>query len=139
MKDITTVFKALSNDTNLRILNVLLSRECCVCEVMQALEVSQSKASRHLSILHNIGFLKLKKDGIWSVYYIDIDNLKDYFIKLLEIVRKSLVDNREAELDLERLKFAERIGLGYKAKVRLKVKRTKGYFCPRMKVFCTNA
>ena len=136
MKEITTIFKALNNDTNLRIINVLLSRECCVCEVMQAMEISQSKASRHLSMLYNIGFLKLKKDGIWSVYYIDTNSLNGYLYDLLEIVKKALIGNKIAELDLERLKFAERIGLGYKARV--KGKKVKSFFCPRMKVICTN-
>lgn len=137
MINIAELFSTLGNEINLRVLNVLLKRECCVCEVMQALEISQSKASRHLKVLYNVGMLKLKKDGRWSVYYIDVNGLQDYYHEILEIVRKSLRDNKIAELDIERLKFAERIGLGYKARV--KDKRAKGYFCPKMKVICMNA
>ena len=49
MREIIKAFKALSDETRLRVLNLILERECCVCEVMQALEISQSKASRHLT------------------------------------------------------------------------------------------
>jgi DNA-binding transcriptional ArsR family regulator len=40
MRELVKAFKALSDETRLRILNLLLERECCVCEVMQALDIS---------------------------------------------------------------------------------------------------
>ena len=43
MRDTIKAFKALSDETRLRIMNILLERECCVCEVMQALDISQSR------------------------------------------------------------------------------------------------
>ena len=49
MREAIKAFKVLSDDTRLRALNLILERECCVCEVMQALNISQSKASRDLS------------------------------------------------------------------------------------------
>jgi ArsR family transcriptional regulator len=51
MRETVKVFKALSDETRLRTLNVLLERECCVCEVMQALDISQSKASRSMKLV----------------------------------------------------------------------------------------
>jgi ArsR family transcriptional regulator, arsenate/arsenite/antimonite-responsive transcriptional repressor len=102
-------FKALSAETNLRILNILLERECCVCEVMQALEISQSRASRHLSALYDAGFLKLKKEGLWSLYSID-EEMEDYLSDLVSAARKSLAHNQAAIHDKELLKKAERIG-----------------------------
>ncbi len=71
MRDLVKAMKALSDETRLRILNLLLVRECCVCEVMQALDISQTRASRNLSALYDAGFLKLRKDGLWSLYSID--------------------------------------------------------------------
>ena len=64
MRDTVKAFKALSDETRLRILNVLLERECCVCEVMQALDISQTRASRNLAALYDAGFLKLKKSVV---------------------------------------------------------------------------
>lgn len=110
MRETIKAFKALSDETRLRILNVLLQRECCVCEVMQALEISQSRASRNLSALYNAGFLRLKKDGLWSVYSIDKAGMLDYFNDLTQIVAKALEGNEVASLDRERLKKARRVG-----------------------------
>jgi ArsR family transcriptional regulator len=67
----TKAFRVLSDETKMRALNLLLERECCVCEVIQALEISQSKASRALTALHDTGFLKMRREGLWSLYSID--------------------------------------------------------------------
>jgi ArsR family transcriptional regulator len=112
MRDFVKASKALSDETRLRILNLLLERECCVCEVMQALQISQTRASRNLSVLHDAGFLKLHKDGLWSLYSLDEDGMDAYMIGLVESVRKALVGNKLASKDRERLKKAERVGPG---------------------------
>ncbi|MFQ5826238.1 MAG: ArsR/SmtB family transcription factor [Dehalococcoidia bacterium] len=112
MPALSKVFKALSDETRLRILALLLERECCVCEVMQALDISQTRASRNLGLLYDAGFLKLKKDGLWSLYSIDQEGMKEYFSDLLQAVRKGLEGNEVIALDRERLKKAERVGPG---------------------------
>ena len=90
MRDLTKAFKALSDETRLRILNLLMERECCVCEVMQALEITQARASRNLSALYDAGFLKLRRDGLWALYSIDTEALKEYYVDMVEAVRKGL-------------------------------------------------
>jgi len=112
MRDLMKAFKALSDGTRLRILNLLLVRECCVCEVMQALDISQTRASRNLSVLYDAGFLKLRKDGLWSLYSIDREGTREYFKDLVSAVRRGLRDNQVVALDRERLRKAERIGPG---------------------------
>jgi ArsR family transcriptional regulator len=112
MRDAIKAFKTLSDETRLRILNLILERECCVCEVMQALQISQSKASRGLSALYDTGFLKQRKDGLWSLYSIDTESRKDYIPDLIEVAKKAIKDNKLAALDRERLQKAERIGPG---------------------------
>lgn len=89
---------------------MLLDRECCVCEVMQALKISQSRASRNLSILYEAGFLKLEKNGLWSIYSIDREGMPEYLLGLLQAVTKELASNEEFILDKKRLSKAERIG-----------------------------
>ena len=110
MRDFVKASKALSDETRLRILNLLLERECCVCEVMQALQISQTRASRNLSVLHDAGFLKLRKDGLWSLYSLDDNGMDEYMVGLVESVRKALVGNKLAAMDREHLKKAERCG-----------------------------
>ena len=106
----TKAFRVLSDETKMRVLNLLLERECCVCEVIQALDISQSKASRGLTTLHDAGFLKMRKEGLWSLYSLDKEGIEGYRSQLVEAVREALKDNKIAALDKERLKKAERVG-----------------------------
>ena len=62
------LFKALSDETRLRLIALLYEREFCVCQIEAALHISQTKASRHLAILRRAGLLKARRDGLW-VYY----------------------------------------------------------------------
>jgi ArsR family transcriptional regulator len=110
MYDLVKAIKALSEDTRLRIINLLLVRECCVCEVMQALEISPTRASRNLTMLHDAGFLKMKKEGLWTLYSLDKDEMPGYLMKLVEAVSLALADNKLAQEDRERLKTANRTG-----------------------------
>jgi DNA-binding transcriptional ArsR family regulator len=64
------VFKALADETRLRILGLLRAREMCVCEVMVALNLTQPTASHHLGILENVGLIKDRKEGKWVFYSI---------------------------------------------------------------------
>ena len=112
MRQLVKTFKALSDETRLRILNVIMQRECCVCEVMQTLEISQTRASRNLNALYDAGFLKAMRNGLWVLYSIDKDSLKENYIALMELVKKELADNKIASQDMQRLEKAERLGPG---------------------------
>ena len=110
MRELIKAYKALSDESRLRVLNLLMERECCVCEVMQALEISQSKASRILSALYDAGFLKLRKEGLWSLYSIDRDGMSRHLREILEANREAFQSDKQMEEDRENLKKAERIG-----------------------------
>jgi ArsR family transcriptional regulator, arsenate/arsenite/antimonite-responsive transcriptional repressor len=111
MYDLVKAIKALSEDTRIRIINVLFEHECCVCEVMQALGISQTRASRNLTLLYDAGFIKLRKEGLWSLYSLDNEGMAEYLAKLVEAVRLALVDNKIALEDKKRLKKATRTGV----------------------------
>lgn len=110
MRDLVKVYKVLSDESRLRVLNLLLERECCVCEVMQALDISQSKASRVLSALYDVGFLKLHKDGLWSLYSVDWDGMDTHIKAIAEATTLSFKGNKTMVADRERLSKAERVG-----------------------------
>jgi len=61
-------FKALADETRLRILKLLGAQEMCVCELMVALELTQPTASHHLGLLENAGLVKARKEGKWVFY-----------------------------------------------------------------------
>lgn len=110
MYNLVKAAKALSDETRLRILNLLLVRECCVCEVMQVLDISQTRASRNLNLLHDAGFLEVRREGLWAYYSIDRSGLKDYMSLLLNAVEAGLKDNNQVSVDCEHLKEVERLG-----------------------------
>ena len=110
MQDLIKVMKALSDETRLRILRVLLEQECCVCEVMQALDISQSRASRNLGILQDAGFLRARRDGLWIVYSVDWESANRYAASLAKLLKDSPVANEVLIQDKERLSRAVRVG-----------------------------
>jgi ArsR family transcriptional regulator len=112
MQDFIKAVKALSDETRLRILNVLLERECCVCEIMQALDISQSRASRNLRILQDSGFLKAQRHGAWIIYSMDWDTANRYATYLAKSLRDNPIDSELLAQDGERLKHAKRVGPG---------------------------
>jgi ArsR family transcriptional regulator len=64
-------FKALAEESRLRILALLLRGEMCVCEIEECLNMTQSNASRHLTALKNCGILESFKKAQWVYYRID--------------------------------------------------------------------
>jgi ArsR family transcriptional regulator, arsenate/arsenite/antimonite-responsive transcriptional repressor len=112
MKELIKAYKVLADESRLRVLHLLLERECCVCEVMQALEISQSKASRILNALYDVGFLKVRREGLWSLYSIDWHGMGAHFIEILEATQRAWAGNEQMAADRQRLKAAERLGPG---------------------------
>jgi ArsR family transcriptional regulator len=115
VQDLISAIKALSDETRLRIVNILLERECCVCEVMQSLDISQTRASRNLGILQEAGFLKTRRDGLWIVYSIDWETTNQYSSSLARLLKETPVISDILARDKERLKRAQRTGPGCKA------------------------
>ena len=70
LEPLSRVFKALGDETRLGIVNLLRTREMCVCEIMAALNLTQPTASHHLMILENAGIVKDRKEGKWVFYRI---------------------------------------------------------------------
>jgi DNA-binding transcriptional ArsR family regulator len=71
MKDVAQFFKVLADEARLKMLWLLFNhRELCVCDIMQALGITQSKASRHLATLRHAGLVVDRKDAAWSYYSI---------------------------------------------------------------------
>ena len=69
MRVYADLFKALSDETRLAALALIMAHgELCVCDVEAVLAITQSKASRHLRYLKNVGLLDDRRDGIWVHY-----------------------------------------------------------------------
>jgi ArsR family transcriptional regulator, arsenate/arsenite/antimonite-responsive transcriptional repressor len=87
MQDLLNIFKALSDETRLRILKLLERYELCVCDIVAALDMSQPKVSFHLNVLKEAGFIKDRKDGRWIHYRLDETDIFRRFL-LLSVMEK---------------------------------------------------
>jgi ArsR family transcriptional regulator len=68
MSDLEQFFKGLSDQTRLRILNLLIHGELCVCDIQYVLASSQPNVSRHLTYLKNSGLVLDRREGA-RIYY----------------------------------------------------------------------
>jgi ArsR family transcriptional regulator len=103
MKDVARLFKALSDETRLRIFRLLLDGELCICDLMEVLELPQSKVSRHMAYLKHSGLVNDRREGVW-IYY----SLKEPQSKLheyqLRCMRDCFEEHEILKRDLQRLK-----------------------------------
>ena len=61
-------FRAFSDRTRLRLLNLLRGGETCVCDLVEVLGVPQPKVSRHLAYLRRAGLVVARREGLWMHY-----------------------------------------------------------------------
>ena len=112
MEQFVKAFKALSDETRLRMLNIVAQRECCGCEVMQVLDISQTRASRNLKILEEAGFLKSHREGAWVHYTLSDDPASNFEVTLAKMTGDLSAKDTLFRKDRERLKKAKRLGDG---------------------------
>lgn len=62
------VFKALSDETRLKIIDMLSCGEMCACHILEELSISQSTLSYHMKILSDSGLVNARRDGAWMRY-----------------------------------------------------------------------
>ncbi len=109
MKNATKVFKALSDETRLRILKMLQARPLCVCEIQHVLKGSQPNVSHHLKTLSEAGLVESKKDGLWIDYRLPDKPPSPLHAAALSFVRKSLDGEPVVKKDRTMVKSVDRI------------------------------
>ncbi|SEF64804.1 ArsR family transcriptional regulator [Caloramator fervidus] len=78
--ELINILKALSDETRLRILNLLKYGELCVCEIEKLLNLTQSNASRHLMVLNKSGIITRTKRQQYVYYSLNEITIKKYSI-----------------------------------------------------------
>ncbi len=67
-QDLVKLAKSLSDPNRVRIVEALRSGELCVCELCDALDLTQSTLSTHLQVIRAAGIVRSRKEGKWSYY-----------------------------------------------------------------------
>lgn len=96
-------FKALGDENRIRILNLLIREELCVCEIETVLGMTQSNASRHLNKLKSSGVITCEKKSQWVYYRIDNKFIEENNL-LYEFLKNKMGENTQWLKDVERLK-----------------------------------
>jgi ArsR family transcriptional regulator, arsenate/arsenite/antimonite-responsive transcriptional repressor len=96
------LFRAFADATRLRILNLLLEGELCVCDLCELLEEVQPKVSRHLAYLRRAGLVTVRQHGKWKFYAVP-DRPAAPARTLLDCVGSCLRQLDELTRDIEHL------------------------------------
>ena len=66
--ELAGIYRALADETRLRILALLVDGEVCVCHLHGSLRLPQPTISRHLAYLRRSGLVAARRDGVWMHY-----------------------------------------------------------------------
>lgn len=81
----SSIFKALSDETRLKIIGLLSNGDLCACKILENFDITQPTLSYHMKILADCELVKCKKDGSWIKYSLNkqtFDDLKALSEKL---------------------------------------------------------
>ncbi len=94
------IFKALSEESRLRILSLLMDNEMCVCEIESSLKMTQSNVSRHLTALKQSGILENYKKAQWTYYKVNPRFIMDNK-ELWEYLKRNIKELPSYSKDIE--------------------------------------
>ena len=81
-KKFVPIYKALADETRLKIVDMLSCGEMCACDILEYFKISQPTLSYHLKILTECGLVKGRKDGSWMRYHLNeelVESLKEFW------------------------------------------------------------
>ncbi len=93
MKDIyfkAAQFKALSDETRLKILSLIGKNEICACKILENLNITQPTLSYHMKILSDTQIIRVRKEGIWMHYSLSPETINELEIFLENILKSEL-------------------------------------------------
>lgn len=74
--DYALQFKALADETRLKIVEMLCDGELCACKILESFNITQPTLSYHMKMLCDCGLVEGRRDGIWMRYTLNNDNFR---------------------------------------------------------------
>lgn len=81
VNDLSNLFKCMGDPTRVKILNILMNTEACVCDIAALTNMTHSAISHQLRVLKMNRLVKMRKSGKVVFYSLDDDHVKDIFYK----------------------------------------------------------
>ena len=94
------LFKALSDETRLRLMGLLSRHELNVNEIVQVMEMGQPRVSRHLRLLADCGLLSSRRDGLWVFYQA---NRADIYSEIIDWLSRLMLEDEVLRGDIDQL------------------------------------
>ncbi|MEQ6377651.1 metalloregulator ArsR/SmtB family transcription factor [Bacillaceae bacterium S4-13-58] len=92
------LLKLLGDKTRLNIVSLLMHDECCVCELVEILKMSQPSISQHMAKLKNADVVKERRQGQWIFYRVNTDT---EIYPLIKSIMTHFPEQREKIKELE--------------------------------------
>src|SRR5882724_413253 len=102
MYEMELLFRALADQTRLRLLNLMGDDEICVCYLVEALNLSQPKISRHLAYLRRAGVVAARREGKWMHYRV-VAPVDGHGATVFQAIRNWLAQDAAMQSDRHRL------------------------------------
>jgi len=99
------IFKALADNTRLRLIHLLGDDELCVCSCVEVLRTNQPKISRHLAYLRRAGLVAARRDGKWTHYRLTQPS-DTHVATIFSELRAKLASDPQMQCDKARLESA---------------------------------
>lgn len=104
MKFYIDSLKALADETRVRILHILSLSSFHVNEIVEILQMGQSRVSRHLKILQDAGIIFSRREGNLIYYYLNFDREKNFQTELLNLINKYKTESNFYEQDFSNVR-----------------------------------
>jgi len=103
MKNLLDLTKAMSDKTRVRALMALSSRELCLCQLIELLELAPSTVSRHMTLLRQAGLVERRKEGTWHFYRLADGDDRPLVPQAMAWLTEALADDPQTLEDAARL------------------------------------
>lgn len=84
-RNLSHIFKALGDETRLKIVEMLSCGELCACDILTSFQITQPTLSYHMKILTECSLVRAKKEGSWMKYQNNqdvVDEVMQYWVKI---------------------------------------------------------
>ena len=75
--DFALLFKALADETRLKIIDMLSCGELCACDILKYFNITQPTLSYHMKILTQCGIVNANRQGAWMYYTLNEKTVKE--------------------------------------------------------------
>lgn len=83
------IFKALSDPSRLKIIDILSCGERCACDILENFDFTQPTLSHHMKVLSECGLVDVRKEGLWNHYKLNINNCNKLTLFMMTLVTET--------------------------------------------------